>query len=82
MRARESRQPPGTTCVWAPGTTTTGPASRPRAASRAIAPTPGFWYENRTPLSITGIGVGIALIILLIVLLRVSQPSSRRATER
>jgi hypothetical protein len=28
---------------------------------------PGFWYENRTPLSITGIGVGIALIILLIV---------------
>ena len=30
---------------------------------------PGFWYENRTPLSITGIGVGIALIILLIVML-------------
>jgi hypothetical protein len=29
---------------------------------------PGFWYENRTPLSITGIGVGIALIVLLIVL--------------
>jgi hypothetical protein len=28
---------------------------------------PGFWYENRTPLSITGIGVGIALIVLLIV---------------
>ena len=28
---------------------------------------PGFWYDNRTPLSITGIGVGIALIVLLIV---------------
>ena len=28
---------------------------------------PGFWAENRTPLSITGIGVGVALIILLIV---------------
>ncbi len=30
---------------------------------------PGFWAENRTPLSITGVGVGVALIILLIVLL-------------
>ena len=30
---------------------------------------PGFWRDARTPLSITGIGVGIALIILLIVLL-------------
>ena len=29
---------------------------------------PGFWAENRTPLSITGVGLGIALIILLIVL--------------
>jgi hypothetical protein len=28
---------------------------------------PGFWAENRAPLSITGIGVGIALIILVIV---------------
>jgi hypothetical protein len=28
---------------------------------------PGFWREARTPLSITGVGVGIALIILLIV---------------
>ena len=28
---------------------------------------PGFWTQNRAPLSITGIGVGIALIILLIV---------------
>jgi hypothetical protein len=28
---------------------------------------PGFWHENRTPLSITGVGVGIALIILVIV---------------
>jgi hypothetical protein len=33
-------------------------------ASRAR---PDFWADNRTPLSITGIGVGIALIILLIV---------------
>jgi hypothetical protein len=30
---------------------------------------PGFWAQNRAPLSITGIGVGVALIILLIVLL-------------
>jgi hypothetical protein len=28
---------------------------------------PDFWADNRTPLSITGIGVGIALIILVIV---------------
>ena len=28
---------------------------------------PGFWAQNRAPLSITGIGVGVALIILLIV---------------
>jgi len=28
---------------------------------------PGFWAEAGTPLSITGIGVGIALIILVIV---------------
>ena len=35
-------------------------------ASRAD---PGFWADNRTPLSITGVGVGIALIILAIVLL-------------
>ena len=28
---------------------------------------PGFWAQNRAPLSITGIGVGIAIIILLIV---------------
>ncbi len=33
-------------------------------ASRA---NPGFWAENRTPLSITGSGVGVALIILVIV---------------
>jgi hypothetical protein len=36
------------------------------SASRA---NPGFWAENRTPLSITGVGVGLALIILAIVLL-------------
>jgi hypothetical protein len=34
------------------------------SASRA---NPGFWAENRAPLSITGIGIGIALIILAIV---------------
>jgi hypothetical protein len=28
---------------------------------------PGFWTQNRAPLSITGAGVGIALIILAIV---------------
>jgi hypothetical protein len=28
---------------------------------------PGFWAQNRAPLSITGAGVGIALIILIIV---------------
>ena len=36
------------------------------SASRA---NPGFWAQNRAPLSITGAGVGIALIILAIVLL-------------
>jgi hypothetical protein len=36
------------------------------SASRA---NPGFWAESRTPLSITGVGLGIALIILAIVLL-------------
>jgi hypothetical protein len=35
-------------------------------ASRA---NPGFWADKGAPLSITGVGVGIALIILLIVLL-------------
>ena len=33
-------------------------------ASRAD---PGFWAQSRAPLSITGVGVGIALIILIIV---------------
>jgi hypothetical protein len=33
-------------------------------ASRAD---PSFWKQNRAPLSITGAGVGVALIILLIV---------------
>ena len=45
--------------------TGTPPEGR-HSASRA---NPGFWAENRTPLSITGVGVGIALIILAIVLL-------------
>jgi hypothetical protein len=34
------------------------------SASRAD---PGFWTQNRAPLSITGVGVGIVLIILIIV---------------
>jgi hypothetical protein len=36
------------------------------SASRA---NPGFWAQSRAPLSITGVGVGIALIILAIALL-------------
>jgi hypothetical protein len=28
---------------------------------------PGFWRQNRAPLSITGTGVGIALIVLILV---------------
>jgi len=42
------------------GTPPEGRISRERA-------NPGFWADARTPLSITGAGVGIALIILLIV---------------
>ena len=34
------------------------------AASRAD---PGFWRQNRAPLSITAAGVGLALIILIVV---------------
>jgi hypothetical protein len=45
--------------------TGTPPEGR-HSASRAD---PGFWAQNRAPLSITGVGVGIALIILAIVLL-------------
>ena len=45
--------------------TGTPPEGR-HSASRANS---GFWAENRAPLSITGVGVGIALIILAIVLL-------------
>ncbi len=43
--------------------TGTPPEGR-HSASRA---NPGFWAENRTPMSITGIGVGAALIVVLIV---------------
>jgi hypothetical protein len=42
------------------GTPPEGHISRDRAD-------PGFWYQNRTPLSITGIGLGVALIVLFIV---------------
>ena len=42
------------------GTPPEGRISRDRA-------NPGFWADARAPLSITGVGVGIALIILLIV---------------
>ena len=38
----------------------------PEGHHSASQANPGFWADNRTPLSITGIGVGIALIILLI----------------
>jgi hypothetical protein len=34
------------------------------SASRA---NPDFWAQNRAPLSITGIGVGVTIIILVIV---------------
>jgi hypothetical protein len=30
---------------------------------------PDFWAQNRTPMSITAVGVGVALIVLLIVFL-------------
>ena len=43
--------------------TGTPPEGR-HSASRA---NPGFWAQNRAPLSITGVGVGVALIILVIV---------------
>ncbi len=39
----------------------------PEGHHSASQANPGFWADNRTPLSITGIGLGIALIILLIV---------------
>jgi hypothetical protein len=42
------------------GTPPEGHISRDRA-------NPSFWYQNRTPLSITGVGLGVALIVLLIV---------------
>jgi hypothetical protein len=43
--------------------TGTPPEGR-HSASRA---NPGFWAQNRAPLSITGAGVGLAIIILVIV---------------
>ena len=39
----------------------------PEGRHEASRANPGFWAENRAPMSITGIGVGVALIILLIV---------------
>lgn len=41
----------------------------PEGRHEASRANPGFWAQNRAPMSITGIGVGVALIILLIVLL-------------
>jgi hypothetical protein len=41
----------------------------PEGHHSASQANPGFWADNRTPLSITGVGLGIALIILAIVLL-------------
>jgi hypothetical protein len=41
----------------------------PEGRYSATRANPGFWRENRAPLSITAAGVGIALIILALVLL-------------
>ena len=59
--------PCGTMSSWDDDDDWTGtPPEGHHPASRA---NPGFWADNRTPLSITGVGIGIALIILAIVLL-------------
>jgi hypothetical protein len=39
----------------------------PEGRHSAARAKPGFWRQNRAPLSITGIGVGIALLILIAV---------------
>jgi len=39
----------------------------PEGRHSASQADPGFWAQNRAPLSITGVGIGIALIILIIV---------------
>ena len=41
----------------------------PEGHHPASSANPGFRADNQTPLSITGVGIGIALIILAIVLL-------------
>ena len=59
--------PPGTVYAmraWVEDDWTGTPPEGHHDRSRA---NPGFWAEAGTPLSITGIGVGIALIILVIV---------------
>ena len=63
-------------CATAPTGTVNGMSSRddddwtgtpPEGRYERSRADPGFWAQNRAPLSITGIGVGVALIILLIV---------------
>jgi hypothetical protein len=39
----------------------------PEGRYRASRADPRFWRQNRAPLSITGAGLGIVLIILLVV---------------
>jgi hypothetical protein len=39
----------------------------PEGRHSAARANPGFWRQNRAPLSITATGVGIALIILVVV---------------
>jgi hypothetical protein len=52
--------------AWDDDDWTGEPPEGRHSASRA---NPGFWRQNRAPLSITATGVGIALIILALVLL-------------
>jgi hypothetical protein len=50
--------------TWDDDDWTGEPPEGRHAAGRAD---PGFWRQNRAPLSITATGVGIALIILIVV---------------
>ena len=55
---------PGCSVDWDDDDWTGEPPEGRHAASRAD---PGFWRQNRAPLSITAAGVGLALIILFVV---------------